>query len=71
MAAGRELASQRKAKREIWRGQGHEAYPRQFPGRESVSEVRWDADVTNAEGTSVAKYDVLTLVAKTWPPAES
>jgi len=27
-------------------------------------EVRWDADVTNAEGSSVAKYDVLTLVAK-------
>ncbi|QGK70074.1 phenylacetic acid degradation bifunctional protein PaaZ [Allosaccharopolyspora coralli] len=27
-------------------------------------EVRWDADVTNAAGDSVAKYDVLTLVAK-------
>jgi oxepin-CoA hydrolase/3-oxo-5,6-dehydrosuberyl-CoA semialdehyde dehydrogenase len=27
-------------------------------------EVRWDADVTNAAGESVAKYDVLTLVAK-------
>jgi oxepin-CoA hydrolase / 3-oxo-5,6-dehydrosuberyl-CoA semialdehyde dehydrogenase len=27
-------------------------------------EVRWDADVTNASGESVAKYDVLTLVAK-------
>lgn len=27
-------------------------------------EVRWDTDVTNAEGESVAKYDVLTLVAK-------
>ena len=27
-------------------------------------EVRWDADVTNADGDSVAKYDVLTLVAK-------
>ncbi|MEC3977595.1 phenylacetic acid degradation bifunctional protein PaaZ [Amycolatopsis sp. H20-H5] len=27
-------------------------------------EVRWDADVTNADGESVAKYDVLTLVAK-------
>jgi oxepin-CoA hydrolase/3-oxo-5,6-dehydrosuberyl-CoA semialdehyde dehydrogenase len=27
-------------------------------------EVRWDADVTNSEGVSVAKYDVLTLVAK-------
>ncbi|WP_256388111.1 MaoC/PaaZ C-terminal domain-containing protein, partial [Allokutzneria sp. NRRL B-24872] len=28
-------------------------------------EVRWDADVTNQNGESVAKYDVLTLVAKT------
>ena len=27
-------------------------------------EVRWDADVTNQDGSSVAKYDVLTLVAK-------
>jgi len=26
--------------------------------------VRWDADVTNQNGESVAKYDVLTLVAK-------
>src|SRR5204862_802091 len=25
-------------------------------------EVRWDADVTNQNGESVAKYDVLTLV---------
>ena len=36
-------------------------------------EVRWDADVTKpgAAGeaaVSVAKYDVLTLVAKQWPP---
>jgi oxepin-CoA hydrolase/3-oxo-5,6-dehydrosuberyl-CoA semialdehyde dehydrogenase len=30
-------------------------------------EVRWDAVVTNAEGSPVATYDVLTLVAKTWP----
>jgi oxepin-CoA hydrolase / 3-oxo-5,6-dehydrosuberyl-CoA semialdehyde dehydrogenase len=30
-------------------------------------EVRWDADVTNQEGKSVASYDVLTLVAKQWP----
>ena len=28
-------------------------------------EVRWDADVTNQDGDSVAKYDVLTLVSKT------
>ena len=27
-------------------------------------EVCWDTDVTNADGESVAKYDVLTLVAK-------
>ena len=33
-------------------------------------EVRWDAVVTNAEGEPVATYDVLTLVAKQWPPAE-
>jgi oxepin-CoA hydrolase / 3-oxo-5,6-dehydrosuberyl-CoA semialdehyde dehydrogenase len=30
-------------------------------------EVRWDADVTNQDGASVAKYDLLTLVAKEWP----
>jgi oxepin-CoA hydrolase/3-oxo-5,6-dehydrosuberyl-CoA semialdehyde dehydrogenase len=30
-------------------------------------EVRWDADVTKQDGSSVAKYDVLTLVAKVWP----
>jgi oxepin-CoA hydrolase/3-oxo-5,6-dehydrosuberyl-CoA semialdehyde dehydrogenase len=27
-------------------------------------EVRWDADVTRQDGESVARYDVLTLVAK-------
>jgi oxepin-CoA hydrolase/3-oxo-5,6-dehydrosuberyl-CoA semialdehyde dehydrogenase len=31
-------------------------------------EVRWDADVTNQAGESVAKYDVLTLVAKEKTP---
>jgi oxepin-CoA hydrolase/3-oxo-5,6-dehydrosuberyl-CoA semialdehyde dehydrogenase len=31
-------------------------------------EVRWDAVVVNAAGDPVATYDVLTLVAKTWPP---
>jgi oxepin-CoA hydrolase/3-oxo-5,6-dehydrosuberyl-CoA semialdehyde dehydrogenase len=31
-------------------------------------EVRWDATVTNGEGKPVATYDVLTLVAKEWPP---
>jgi oxepin-CoA hydrolase / 3-oxo-5,6-dehydrosuberyl-CoA semialdehyde dehydrogenase len=29
-------------------------------------EVRWDAEVTNQDGTVVATYDVLTLVAKEW-----
>ena len=29
-------------------------------------EVRWDTDVTNQHGASVAKYDVLTMVAKNW-----
>jgi len=32
-------------------------------------EVRWDAEVTNQDGKPVAGYDVLTLVAKQWPPA--
>ena len=31
-------------------------------------EVRWDTDVTNQRGESVAKYDVLTLVAKERKP---
>ncbi|HWC83136.1 MAG TPA: phenylacetic acid degradation bifunctional protein PaaZ [Pseudonocardiaceae bacterium] len=31
---------------------------------QDYGEVRWDTDVTNANGDSVAKYDVLTLVAK-------
>ncbi len=30
-------------------------------------EVRWDAVVTNVDGEVAATYDVLTLVAKTWP----
>ena len=39
---------------------------KQITPRENAEygEVRWDADVTNAAGESVAKYDVLTLVAK-------
>lgn len=32
-------------------------------------EVRWDARVTTQDGSVVAQYDVLTMVAKTWPPA--
>jgi oxepin-CoA hydrolase/3-oxo-5,6-dehydrosuberyl-CoA semialdehyde dehydrogenase len=39
---------------------------KQITPRETAEygEVRWDADVTNADEESVAKYDVLTLVAK-------
>ena len=33
---------------------------------QNYGEVRWDTDVVNASGDSVAKYDVLTLVAKEW-----
>jgi oxepin-CoA hydrolase / 3-oxo-5,6-dehydrosuberyl-CoA semialdehyde dehydrogenase len=39
--------------------------PREDAG---YGEVRWDAVVTNQDGASVATYDVLTLVAKDWPP---
>ena len=35
--------------------------PRETAG---YGEVRWDADVTRQDGESVARYDVLTLVAK-------
>jgi oxepin-CoA hydrolase/3-oxo-5,6-dehydrosuberyl-CoA semialdehyde dehydrogenase len=35
--------------------------PREGAGH---GEVRWDTDVTNQDGASVAKYDVLTLVAR-------
>jgi oxepin-CoA hydrolase/3-oxo-5,6-dehydrosuberyl-CoA semialdehyde dehydrogenase len=30
-------------------------------------EVRWDCKVTNQDDRVVAKYDVLTMVAKAWP----
>jgi oxepin-CoA hydrolase/3-oxo-5,6-dehydrosuberyl-CoA semialdehyde dehydrogenase len=40
--------------------------PREDAGH---GEVRWDAEVTNQDGKPVATYDVLTLVAKEWPPA--
>ena len=30
-------------------------------------EVRWDCQVTNQKSEVVAQYDVLTMVAKTWP----
>ena len=43
---------------------------KQITPRENADygEVRWDADVTNQRGESVATYDVLTLVAKEWTP---
>ena len=34
-------------------------------------EVRWDCQVTKQDGAVVAQYDVLTMVAKTWPPVEA
>ena len=38
---------------------------KQISAREGdYGEVRWDADVTKQDGSSAAKYDVLTLVAK-------
>ncbi|WP_281289162.1 MaoC/PaaZ C-terminal domain-containing protein, partial [Pseudonocardia saturnea] len=39
---------------------------KQLTPRDSADygEVRWDADVTRQDGESVARYDVLTLVAK-------
>ena len=42
---------------------------KQITPRENADygEVRWDTDVTNQRGESVAKYDVLTLVAKENP----
>jgi oxepin-CoA hydrolase / 3-oxo-5,6-dehydrosuberyl-CoA semialdehyde dehydrogenase len=45
---------------------------KQITPRDSADygEVRWDADVTNADGDSVARYDVLTLVAKSPASAE-
>ena len=34
---------------------------------EDYGEVRWDCTVTNQEAQLVAQYDVLTMVAKSWP----
>jgi len=34
---------------------------------EEYGEVRWDCTVTNQDAQLVAQYDVLTMVAKTWP----
>lgn len=38
--------------------------PRENAGH---AEVRWDCVVTNQNGAPVATYDVLTMVARTWP----
>jgi oxepin-CoA hydrolase/3-oxo-5,6-dehydrosuberyl-CoA semialdehyde dehydrogenase len=42
-----------------------EINPRENAGH---GEVRWDCQVTNQNGAVVAQYDVLTMVAKQWPP---
>ena len=34
------------------------------PREGDYGEVRWDAEITNQDGASVAAYDVLTMVAK-------
>jgi oxepin-CoA hydrolase / 3-oxo-5,6-dehydrosuberyl-CoA semialdehyde dehydrogenase len=36
------------------------------PRAGDYGEVRWDAEITNQDGTVVAAYDVLTMVAKDW-----
>jgi oxepin-CoA hydrolase/3-oxo-5,6-dehydrosuberyl-CoA semialdehyde dehydrogenase len=36
------------------------------PRAGDYGEVRWDAELVNQEGTVVATYDVLTMVAKEW-----
>jgi oxepin-CoA hydrolase / 3-oxo-5,6-dehydrosuberyl-CoA semialdehyde dehydrogenase len=36
-------------------------------GDSAHGEVRWDASVTKQDGSPVAQYDVLTMVAKEWP----
>jgi oxepin-CoA hydrolase/3-oxo-5,6-dehydrosuberyl-CoA semialdehyde dehydrogenase len=37
-------------------------------GSSDHGEVRWDAEVTKQDGSTVARYDVLTMVANRWPP---
>ena len=36
-------------------------------GDSGHGEVRWDAEVTKQDGFPVARYDVLTMVAREWP----
>ena len=38
---------------------------------DEYGEVVWDARLTNQKDEIVATYDVLTLVAKTWPPPKA
>ncbi|HUA30048.1 MAG TPA: phenylacetic acid degradation bifunctional protein PaaZ [Streptosporangiaceae bacterium] len=38
--------------------------PREGP----YGEVRWDTQITKQDGAVAAQYDVLTMVAKRWPP---
>ena len=38
---------------------------------DEYGEVVWDARLTNQKDEIVATYDVLTLVAKRWPVADS
>jgi oxepin-CoA hydrolase/3-oxo-5,6-dehydrosuberyl-CoA semialdehyde dehydrogenase len=38
--------------------------PREGP----YGEVRWDTQITKQDGAVAAQYDVLTMVAKQWPP---
>jgi oxepin-CoA hydrolase/3-oxo-5,6-dehydrosuberyl-CoA semialdehyde dehydrogenase len=40
-------------------------------GDSEHGEVRWDTVVTKKDGSPVAMYDVLTMVAKTWPPTKN
>jgi oxepin-CoA hydrolase / 3-oxo-5,6-dehydrosuberyl-CoA semialdehyde dehydrogenase len=37
---------------------------KQIRPRKAYGEVSWDADLTNQDGVTVAKYDVLTMVAR-------
>jgi oxepin-CoA hydrolase/3-oxo-5,6-dehydrosuberyl-CoA semialdehyde dehydrogenase len=42
---------------------------KQISPREGASgEVRWDTQITKQDGSVAAQYDVLTMVAKQWPP---
>jgi oxepin-CoA hydrolase/3-oxo-5,6-dehydrosuberyl-CoA semialdehyde dehydrogenase len=38
-------------------------------GDSAHGEVRWDAEITKQDGSVAAQYDVLTMVAREWPPS--